>query len=326
MLDHPRDLRDVSPPAPESPREHRSRRYGPSVSETVDEKRMKLRYAGTCRLCGAELPARVEAVYDRSTKTVRCLDCSLAAPGPPAVELRAQRPSNPSPLVEEVAKRPSGDPDPIDVGTPGASARREYQRRQAKRESRIRQKHPKLGGLILALSDDPQSTTAWNTGALGEERLGQRLNELSSDTMRVLHDRRIPGTRANIDHIAVTAAGVFVIDAKKYKGRPSLTVEGGILRPRVERLLVGTRDQTKLVDGVIKQVDLVRGIVEHHIPVTGVLCFIGADWPLLGGPFSVRGVDVLWPKKLYPRLTADGPLVSEVDDLRRTLGSALPAA
>jgi hypothetical protein len=279
------------------------------VSETADEKQMKLRYAGACRLCDAELPARVEAIYERCTKTVRCLDCSPAAP-----------------VVEEGVQRPSRNPGPIDSGTPGASARREYERRQAKRETRIREKHPKLGGLILAIRDDPQSTTAWDTGALGEERLGQRLNELSSETLRVLHDRRIPGTRANIDHIAVTPTGIYVIDAKKYKGRPSLKVEGGILRPRVEKLLVGTRDQTKLVDSVLKQVDVVRGIVGDDIPVTGVLCFLEADWPLIGGAFTSRGVEVLWPKKLYPRLAAEGPIASGVDDLLRALASALPLA
>lgn len=116
------------------------------------------------------------------------------------------------------------------------------------------------------MTDGPQSTIAWNTGALGEERLGRRLDELSSETMRVLHDRRIPGTRADIDHIAVTPTGIFVIDAKKYRGRPSLKVEGGILRPRVEKLLVGTRDQTKLVDGVLNQVDVVQGIVGDDLP------------------------------------------------------------
>ena len=115
-------------------------------------------------------------------------------------------------------------------------------------------KHPKLGGLILAVSDTPQSTNAWDTGAIGEERLGARLNELASDSLRVLHDRRIPKSRANIDHLAITPSGVFVIDAKKYKGRPDLQVEGGILRPRVEKLMVGKRDRTSLVDGVLKQV------------------------------------------------------------------------
>ena len=128
---------------------------------------MRLRYAGACRLCGTGLAARTEAIYERSTKTVRCLVCS-----------------------------PAETSDTLDPGTPGASARREYERRHANRETRIRERHPKLGGFILAVSDDPQSTTAWSTGALGEERLGQRLNELSSETMRVLHDRRIPGTRA----------------------------------------------------------------------------------------------------------------------------------
>ena len=288
------------------------------VPQDAGEKQMKLRYAGTCRVCGTELPARAEAIYERSTKTVRCLSCSPANPAPPV----EPSPSvEPIPLVEQVEA-----PAPIDIGTPGASARREYEHRQAKRETRIREKHPKLGGLILAMSDDPQSTTAWNTGALGEERLGQRLNELSSDTMRVLHDRRIPGTRANIDHIAVTPTGIYVIDAKKYKGRPSLKVEGGILRPRVEKLLVGTRDQTKLVDGVLKQVDVVRVIVGDDTPVTGVLCFVEADWPLIGGAFTTSGVEVLWPKKLYLRLATEGPLASRVDDLHRRLGVALPPA
>jgi hypothetical protein len=266
---------------------------------------MKLRYAGVCRLCGAELAARSEAVYERSTRTVRCVDCS---------------PGEPTSPVEPVAT-----PEPIDVGTPGASARREFERRRVTRETRIREKHPKLGGLILAVSDDPKSITAWHTGASGEERLGHRLNDLASDTIRVLHDRRIPGTRANIDHIAVTPTGIYVIDAKKYKGRPSLRVEGGVLRPRTEKLLVGSRDQTKLVDGVLKQVGIVRGIVGASIPVAGVLCFLEADWPLIGGSFTTRGVEVLWPKKLCSRLTAVGS-ITEVDDLHRTLASALPSA
>lgn len=57
------------------------------------DKKMRLRYAGTCRLCGVGLPARTEAVYERGTKTVRCVDCSAgessaarvgAEPVPPA--------------------------------------------------------------------------------------------------------------------------------------------------------------------------------------------------------------------------------------------------
>ncbi len=282
-----------------------------SVNEetTLDEKRMRLRYAGTCRVCGFGLTAKTEAIYERTTKTVRCVDCGSAVA---------------ETVVPCVA--PEGEEITV-VGTPGASARREFERRQGKREERIRSKHPRIGGLILALSDDPQSTKSWDVGAVGEERVGARLNELSSESLRVLHDRRIPGSRANIDHIAVAATGVWVIDPKKYKGRPSLKVEGGLLRPRVEKLLVGSRDCTKLVDGVLKQIEVVREIVGDDVPIHGALCFVGADWPVLGGSFTIRKVEVLWPKKLYPKLQADGPLtIDEGDDLHRRLASGLPAA
>jgi hypothetical protein len=249
------------------------------------------------------LPERSEAIYERSSKTVRCVTHGRS--------------------VDET--RP--EVQAVDSGTPGASARREFERRQAKAAERIRAKHPKLGGLILALGDDPQSTKAWDTGAIGEERLGARLNEFASDMLCVLHDRRIPGTRANIDHLAVTPTGVYVIDAKKYKGRPQLKVEGGLLRPRVEKLLVGTRNCTNVVDGVIKQVDIVRGVVDDDVPVHGVLCFVEADWPLVGGSFTTRGVEALWPKKLYPKLKAEGPLgIETLVDIHSRLASSLPPA
>src|SRR5690606_35761953 len=116
-------------------------------------------------------------------------------------------------------------------------ARREYERRRARRQERVRAAHPRIAGVILALTDDPQSTTAWATGARGEELLGRRLDGLVDSGVCVLHDRRIPGTKANIDHIAVCPGGVFVVDAKRYRGRPRLQVEGGLFRPRIERLL-----------------------------------------------------------------------------------------
>lgn len=99
----------------------------------------------------------------------------------------------------------------------------------------------------------------------------------------------------------VTKAGVWVIDAKRYKGRPELKTEGGVLRPRAEKLLVGRRDCTSLVDGVIRQVGMVRRVV-GAIPVTGALCFVEADWPLIGGSFTTRNVRVLWPKRLAKTL------------------------
>lgn len=261
--------------------------------DLADDKRMRLRYAGVCRLCGVALPAREEAVYERITKTVRCVECPAEA-----AEVLVESETQPSPVGDV-----SGD-----SGVAGSSARREYERRKAKDEERLRRKWGKLGGIAVALSDEKQSTKAWATGAVGEERLGARLDSLASVSIAVLHDRRIPGSKANIDHIAITASGVWVIDAKRYKGRPELKIEGGILRPRVEKGLVGRRDCTKLVDGVLKQIDLVREVV-GDIPVTGALCFVEADWPLIGSAFTTRGVHALWPKRLAKLLVeAEGPV------------------
>ena len=139
--------------------------------------------------------------------------------------------------------------------------------------------------------------------------MGARLDGIASDDIRVLHDRRIRGSRANIDHLVVTPSGVWVIDTKKYSGSPSLRVEGGILRPRVEKLMVGGRDKSRLVDGVLWQVECVREEVPG-VAVRGILCFVDSEWPLLAGPFRVNGVEVLWPRKLVSRLKEVAPITS----------------
>lgn len=283
---------------------------------------MRLRYAGTCRVCGVGIPERTQAVYERQTKTVRCLSHAMATP------TESSPATDPGPaIVEGVMETGPGAIEVVEPGTPGASARREFERRKAKREQQIRSQHPRLGDFLLAISEERQSTTAWDTGARGEERLGKGLDRLACDTIKLLHDRRIPRSRANIDHIAVTANGVYVIDAKKYRGRPQLKIDGGILCPRVERLLVGSRDRTTLVDGVLKQADVVRQALADHVPVRGVLCFVEADWPLIGGSFTMRDVQALWPKKLYPQLQIEGALSAEaVEDIHRRLAETLPAA
>lgn len=207
----------------------------------------------------------------------------------------------------------------------------EYGRRVAKREKRIRSAHPKLGGLILAMSDEPQSTQAWQRGAVGEEKLGRGLDKLQERGALVLHDRRIPGSRANIDHMVIGPPGVFVVDAKRYKGRPQLRVEGGILRPRVERLMVGRRDCSKLVTGIRKQVDLVTAALTKagfgQTPIRGMLCFIDAAWPLIGGSFSTSGIDVVWPNKIAERLKTTQSLDNdEIRAVHEALAQYFPIA
>jgi hypothetical protein len=206
-------------------------------------------------------------------------------------------------------------------GVAGGSANREHLRRKAKDEAATREKWGRFGNIAVALTPERTSTRVWATGAEGEARVGARLDGIASDDIRVLHDRRIPGSKANIDHIVVTPSGVWVIDTKRYQsGSPSLRVEGGLLRPRVEKLMVGGRDKSRLVDGVLWQVECVRKEVPDA-PVRGILCFVDSEWPLLAGPFTVNGVEVLWPKKLVGRLTAAPPAEVDVDALVGVLGT-----
>lgn len=293
---------------------------GAAGAATPIVKRMTLRYPGTCSRCGTPLAAGVTADYNRTSKTVACVEC----PARRAMPERAEQSAAPRHAITPDA------PPELEVvdGTAGGSAAREFDRRHEARQQRVQANHPKIGRFLLAVFDDPQSTTAWATGAVGEQRLGDMLAGIASPTVRVLHDRRIPRTTSNIDHLVVCSSGVFVVDAKRYRdARPELRVEGGLIRPRQELLMVGGRDRTKLVEGMHKQVGLVRALLadEPEVPVRGVLCFVDADWPLIGGSFAVRGVDVLWMKKLKTILTAPGELgVDQIADLQWKLHEAFP--
>jgi len=192
----------------------------------------------------------------------------------------------------------------------GSSARREYERRRANDEARLRKEWGRLGGVAVALSAEKQSTKAWSTGAVGEERVGAVLDRLASDSRRVLHDRRIPGSKANIDHLVVDSSGIWVIDAKRYAGKPERRVEGGLFRPKVEKLFVKGRDKTSLIEGVQWQMSKVQEALPG-IPVVGILCFVDAEWGLLDPSFSVRDITIAWPRKLASMLKRTKP--GEVD-------------
>jgi hypothetical protein len=310
---------------------------GEEAAAVTDVKRMRLRYAGTCVRCSATLDKGTTADYDRASKTVTCVECPplRALPDEAPDPTPAPATVEPSTLDMAVADPappglPVGPPPTLEVvdGRGGASATVEFQRRHDARQERVLTNHPRIGRFLLAVFDDPQSTRAWSVGAEGERMLSEMLASMAGDSLRVLNDRRIPRTKANIDHLVVCPTGVFVVDAKRYrKSRPELRVEGGLIRPRVELLFVGGRDRTALVAGMHKQVTLVRDALADRpeVPVRGVLCFIDADWPLIGGSFTVNDVAVVWPKKLKTLLTEPGPLgPDQIADLQWQLYEAFP--
>lgn len=237
----------------------------------------------------------------------------------------------------------------LDRGTAGASATREYERRserhQRKEQQRVeadrewretaKKEHPVFGWAVTAITPkaqmrpEPQHVRAWKTGAPGETRVGEVLESIPG--IITLHDRKLPGSRRNIDHVAVTPAAVWVIDAKRYvDSKVEFHDAGGWFRTD-ERLMVGGRDRTKLVDEMSWQEEAVAraaGVELGDLPVRPALCFVEATWPwLLKRPYLVREVAICWPNALPELLSRPGPLdPASMDRIARAIAVALPAA
>jgi hypothetical protein len=222
-------------------------------------------------------------------------------------------------------------PSDFDPGTPGASARREGERRRANREQRIRERNPRLGGLRFALQEAPAHERAWENGAVGEEQVAASLARRCPEAL-VLHDRCLPGSRANIDHLAIAPSGVFVIDAKRYKGKIA------VRRPLFgePKLMIAGRNKAKLVDGLAQQVEVVLAELAEIAPgiaVQGCFCFVNppgllasSDLPLLR-TLSIDGYPLFYPRKLVKRLNKPGPLgPDEAHRIASELAARFPAA
>lgn len=215
----------------------------------------------------------------------------------------------------------------------GASALREYERRLARRDAAISAKwgSGRLGRFAKAVTPIPQSTESWARGAEGERTLAATLERRAAADAVFLHDRSVPGRRGNIDHIAVASTGVWVVDAKNYRGRVERR-DLGTWRTVDDRLFVAGRDRTKLAAGMTWQADAVRSIVESlgidaEVDVRRVLCFTDSEWGILAKPFKIDGVIVTYPSALAAAISAGGPLITEhtraiTDELARRLSPA----
>lgn len=219
-------------------------------------------------------------------------------------------------------------PTPISVA--GGSARSEFERRRARDKQVIRRARPwilafgaamAVFGLVMAAFGPvpsgplgpsfrmlwlflpiaavgatlaalflPGNTIAWRTGALGEERTGEILRPLEAQGFRVIHDRLIPGSRENIDHIVVGPPGVFVVETKSYAGK--LSVRRG-------EVWVAGRRKTEILAQARREADAVAAIVSP-IPVTPLICVHRADL----GWFKIEldGVRIVGPRELVKML------------------------
>ena len=216
----------------------------------------------------------------------------------------------------------------MEYGVAGRSARAEYERRAAKREATITERWGTgfAAKVVQALSTEPQSTRAWAIGAAGEEKLARELASVPG--LQVLNDRRVRGSMGNLDHIVIAPAGVFVVDAKNHKGTVELRNRGWFLRPD-HRLTIGGRDCSTMADKMGWQVEAVLAALvdaDPMPPVTPILCFLEADWPLFGAPDVFRGVRLESNRSLKRRLVGQAVLDDvRISELAAVLSVALPA-
>ena len=182
----------------------------------------------------------------------------------------------------------------VSDGEAGRSAREQYEKKvAAKQAKRIDVFGLRIGKVLNFLIADSKTAPAWNKGATGEKAVGEFLNKFAQENgFRVLHDRAIPGSKANIDHILISNRGIFVIDAKNYSGKVEIRNVGSLFNSK-EVLYVGNRNQSKIVEGVKKQVSIVSDALtasQLSSPVTGVLAFFGAEFPVFFAPQVIDGV------------------------------------
>ena len=260
------------------------------------------RKEGVCDSCGATLSAGVKGQWNSSTKKVRCLEHDvMTQPLIISEQLGVQEPNR---------------------GKAGKSAKEKYSKLHATEEENIRNKFgrfKRLGEVAVFLHDDSQKTTNWKVGAVGEEVVGAQLDLLAQEAdFEVLHDRRRPPTKANIDHMIVTPAGVFVVDAKNYEGQIQVR-RPGWFSGDPEQLFINGRNRTKIVDGVKKQVAQVESVLvnsEIQIPVFGVLTFVVGSLHLFIVQERISGVFLSTQRGLEKILRRPGP--HTVEDIKAT--------
>lgn len=82
---------------------------------------------------------------------------------------------------------------------------------------------------VVVRDSPPEQGEKWRTGAEGERKTAKRLRALEREGWLLAHD--IANERGNYDHIALSRAGVFVMDTKCLSG--TMQIEDGV--PRLTR-------------------------------------------------------------------------------------------
>jgi hypothetical protein len=174
------------------------------------------------------------------------------------------------------------------------------------------------------------SSRKWIQRAEGDRRSRTRLL-IEGEGVVVLSDRRVPGTRSFIKRIAVSSGGVFVIDAKHYRGLVHIKRTGPVWDLGPQELYVGRRNCTPVVESMCDQTNVVRAALDTttwgaEVPVHAVLCLTQAEWGFASA-VEISDVYVAWPRLVKGRVQAPGVIGSPaVQEVSRMIAEHLPVA
>jgi len=143
-----------------------------------------------------------------------------------------------------------------------------------------------------------QAAERFSRGKEGEQLIGALLEQLAPQGWKVLHDRRRqPRSPANLDHVLVGPAGVFVIEAKNWTG--------GRLRLDDQGMAVGKWRKDDELHSAKVDADIVREHVNalgERADTAAVVAFVHDMG--LSAPVQHRQVVLLQREQLLPWLTA----------------------
>lgn len=166
--------------------------------------------------------------------------------------------------------------------------------------------------------------SSWEQGASAERIVGAWLDRI--DGIEALHDRRVPGSRITIDHVAIGAAGVFVIDARLSGLRLPPSDARRFVRPDDQTFDV-VRDREKVLAKLATRTQAVgRVLAGVPVPIAPALCLVEADGPVRARELVLDGVWVGTPDALPSLVARPGLLDREtVAALAARLARRLPA-
>jgi hypothetical protein len=161
-----------------------------------------------------------------------------------------------------------------------------------------------------------EQARTWQRGAHGERRTARLLDRLTRDGYVVFHDRAVPDSEANADHLVIGPSGVFVIDSKQWTGSVQQGADGLAWHNHypLDRTLETVRWEAETLGGLL-------GTRIHPL-----LCVHGAH--VQHGGLNAQGVAIVLAHLLrgalgYDRVLSD----ADIDWLATTAWSRLrPAA